>query len=169
MACVANKCMSIFVVLPLLLIIKVLQILHCALVNKKCAHTQIFLCCSGSGPTWKQIQREPVRRWSLCAHTPTHTHTEICWRLCSLGQLVSSLCLLTSKLTSTHTLSYFSCPRGDRWRIVHSKPPCPLFQLASFCFWILTNIKVHKETWFKVIKAQTCILQIIGLEKSNKT
>lgn len=105
----------------------------------------------------------------ICMCTHTHTHTEICWRLCSLGQLVSSLCLLTSKLTSTHILSYFSWPRGDRWRIVHSKPPCPLFQLASFCFWILSNIKVHKETWFKVIKAQTCILQIIDLEKSNKT
>lgn len=120
MACTANKCMSIFVLLPLLLIIKVLQILHLALVDKR-AHTHIFL------PAAAQVSHEnkltvcrPVWRWSASPH--------FCRRVCSLWGSWSALSVC-SHLTS-NTLSCFSL-HGGRWRTGCSWPQCTLLQLCT--------------------------------------
>lgn len=110
---IANKCMSIFVFLPLLLIIKVLQILHFALVDKICPHTHISLPCHGSSPTWKQIQRacRPVRRWSVSTHTPTWVFSEesVLWGSWSALFVGSH----QTSTTHTNTLSCFSSLLGD--------------------------------------------------------
>lgn len=61
---------NIFVALPLLLLIKVLQILYLAPLNKMRPHAS-FLSCRGSSPRCKQTQSvcRAVRKWSASAHS----------------------------------------------------------------------------------------------------
>lgn len=94
MHCRKMYSMSIFAVLPLLLIIKVLQILHLALVDKMCPHAYFIFLPWLESHMKTNSESEQTGEEMICIHTlPRGVFSTIC----SLGQLVSSVCLSVIK------------------------------------------------------------------------